>query len=92
MTGLRIVDNDGAVWPVTGSRCTVCRLPRDPAVDDRIHPGCRPAQLIPDASLNRLIDHLTLHLGAAVEVSNNPATEEIGMTQPRPSNREEQPR
>jgi len=56
--------------------CLACRTALDPAVDDSIHPGCRPAKPIPDASLNRLIDHLTLHLGAAVEVSNNPATEE----------------
>jgi len=72
MSILRIVDNDGAVWPVTGSRCTVCRLPLDVAVDDRVHPGCRPAQPIPDASFNRLIAYVTQHLGA-VEVA--PPTE-----------------
>jgi len=65
MTGLRIVDSSGAVWPVTGLHCLVCRLPLDVAVEDRIHPGCRPAQPIPDASLGRLVAYLTQHLGAA---------------------------
>lgn len=66
MTGLRIVDGSGATWPVTGYRCLVCRLPRDPAVADSIHPTCRPAQPISDQAEDRLIDHLARSLGAVV--------------------------
>ncbi len=75
MSGLRIIDNDGAVWPITGSRCLICKMPRDPAVTDPRHPGCRPAQPIPDASLDHLVAYLTQHLGAAEIASTS--TEEI---------------
>ena len=71
ISGLRIIDNDGAVWPITGSRCLICKMPRDPAVTDPRHPGCRPAHLIPDASFDHLVAYLTQHLGAAVEIAPN---------------------
>ncbi|MDQ3477407.1 MAG: hypothetical protein M3492_14065 [Actinomycetota bacterium] len=65
MTGLRIIDNSGASWPITGHRCLICKMPRDPAVDDSIHPGCRPAQPLTDAAYGRLVVNVTRSLGAA---------------------------
>ena len=56
--------------PITGLHCLACRLPRDPAVDDRVHPGCRPAQPISDQAVAQLIATLNQRLGA-VEVGSN---------------------
>ena len=70
MTGLQIIDSSRAAWPITGSRCLVCRMPLDQAVDDSIHPGCRPAQPISDAAEAALIATLNQRLGAA-EVGSN---------------------
>ena len=51
-------------------RCLACRMPLDRAVADRVHPGCRPARPLGDAAYDRLVVHLTQHLGA-VEIAPN---------------------
>jgi hypothetical protein len=33
----RILDVDGAAWPVTGHRCFVCRMPADPVLNGDPH-------------------------------------------------------
>ena len=87
MTGLRIVDGSGADWPITGHRCLVCRMPLDPAVDDSIHPTCRPAQPISDQAEAQLIAHLATKLGGRRDVVHINHEGEICMTDPRSANR-----
>jgi hypothetical protein len=36
---MRVADNDGHLWPVTGRRCRVCQMPTS---DEDIHPTCIP--------------------------------------------------
>lgn len=35
----RIEDNDGHLWPITGSWCSTCGFPIDP-VAGTVHPTC----------------------------------------------------
>ncbi len=49
----------------TAAAHPISKMPRDPAITDPIHPGCRPAHLIPDASFDHLVAYLTQYLGAA---------------------------
>src|SRR4051794_28960497 len=36
----RILDAAGHLWPVTGQRCPVCRMPADPVLDGDPHMFC----------------------------------------------------
>lgn len=62
---MRLVDDTGAAWPITGYRCTRCRLPLDPvlAATDT-HPSCDPGPVLPADAHARLVAALTRALGA----------------------------
>ena len=60
----RIADDEGHLWPVTGHRCPVCRMPADPSLDDGPHPSCLPARDVDDDSLTAAVDLLAEVLGA----------------------------
>ena len=57
---MRIADPDGHLWPHTGRRCSVCRLP---TLLDDIHPGCQPVSSAPVAEQPAL-DLVAQKLGA----------------------------
>lgn len=60
----RVVDQDGARWPVTGRTCSVCRMPADPSLPDGVHPMCAPSRTLDDAELANTIAMATTALGA----------------------------
>lgn len=61
----RIVDDHGAAWPITGDRCTRCRLPLDPVLAGvGTHPGCGPGSVLPAAAYAHLLAALVRVPGA----------------------------
>ena len=61
---MRIADDDGHLWPVTGTRCAVCGMPLTVvAPDQAAHPGCEPARA--SDTLAAVLALLADQLGAA---------------------------
>jgi hypothetical protein len=38
----RVADERDHLWPITGQRCPICRMPADPVLEGAPHPGCAP--------------------------------------------------
>jgi len=60
----RIEDADGHLWPITGTRCPVCRMPTDPVLDGGPHLGCTPPTQADDESTATAVELLALILSA----------------------------
>lgn len=43
---MRVADTDGHLWPITGRRCRICRMPTS---DEDTHPTCTPPRQSADA-------------------------------------------
>jgi hypothetical protein len=60
----RILDRDGHAWPVTGTRCGICRMPADPVLDGEPHPSCLPRREVSADEYAAALQVLKAGLGA----------------------------
>lgn len=64
MTARRLADAAGHLWPITGRRCPICRMPADPVLDGEPHPFCLPAREVSAAEFAAAVRALAEGLGA----------------------------
>jgi hypothetical protein len=58
----RVADEHGHLWPITGQRCPICRMPADPTLDGAPHPGCDQRPADPRPGTDRTALQLTVDL------------------------------
>lgn len=74
---MRITDEHGHRWPVTGHRCPVCGMPADPTLDGGPHTTCAPTTAV-TAVVPPPADEETLNAALAL------LSRELGATPARP--------